>query len=129
MFKVLLYSFSMCRHKLYQILSISKTVPCFVLLIIGYFRVLYYTGQNRSGCSFQTQKCFTLSLFEATMQNQCWLKYLELYFLRNLSFFLFFFLFCIFQLYIMKFWVCCCLSNCRNCKGEKLRFAFVKYTD
>ena len=49
MLKVLLYSFSMCRHKLYQILSISKNVPRFVLLITGYFKVLYYTGQNCSG--------------------------------------------------------------------------------
>ena len=49
MFKVLLYSFSMCRHKLYQMLLISKHVPCFVLLITGYFNVLYYTGQNCSG--------------------------------------------------------------------------------
>ena len=28
MFKVLLYIFSMSRHKLYQILSINKNVPC-----------------------------------------------------------------------------------------------------
>ena len=49
MFKVLLYSFSMYRHKLYPILSITKNVPCFVLLITGYFNVLYYTGKNCSG--------------------------------------------------------------------------------
>ena len=33
----------MCRPKLYQILSITKNVPCFVLLTTGYFNVLNYT--------------------------------------------------------------------------------------
>ena len=67
MFKVLLYSFSMCRHIIrYQILSISKNIPCFLLLITGHFNVLYYTGHNRSGFQvFNHQKCITLSLLEA----------------------------------------------------------------
>ena len=39
----------MCRHTLYQILSTTKNVPCFVLLTTGYCKVLYYTGQNCSG--------------------------------------------------------------------------------
>ena len=56
MFKVLLYSFSMCRHKLYQILSLSKNVSYFVLWITGYFKVLYYTGQNRSCFIFLNSK-------------------------------------------------------------------------
>ena len=46
MFKILLHSFSMCRYKLYQILSISKNVPCFVLLITGYFK--FYTKQDKT---------------------------------------------------------------------------------
>ena len=46
----------------------------FVLLITVYFIVLYQTGQNRSGFKvFKLKKCITLSLFEAAMQNQCWL--------------------------------------------------------
>ena len=66
MFKVLLYSFSVCRHKLYQILSIIKNVPCFVLLITGYFKVLYYTGQNA-----QVLKFSKVSLGQGTQYKTC----------------------------------------------------------
>ena len=46
----------MCRQKLYQILSVSKNVPCFVLLITGYFKVLYYTGQKWQVLKFSNPK-------------------------------------------------------------------------
>ena len=42
----------------------------FVLLITGYFKVLYYTGQNRWGFKvFKLKSASLLSLFEAAMQN------------------------------------------------------------
>ena len=46
MLKVLFFSFSMCRHKLYQILSISKNIPCFVLLITGTLK--FYTKEDKT---------------------------------------------------------------------------------
>ena len=66
MFKVLLYSFSVCRLKLDQILSINKNVPCFVLLITGYFKVLYYKGPNA-----QVFKFSKVSLGQGTQYKTC----------------------------------------------------------
>ena len=56
MLKILLYKFSMCRHKLYQILSINKNVPCLVLLITGNFIVVYLTGQTAQVLNFSNSK-------------------------------------------------------------------------
>ena len=66
----------------------------FVLLITGYFKVLYYTEQNRSGFKvFKLKSSSLYSLFEATMQNQFWLLYLGFTFSKILSVFFFFVLF------------------------------------
>ena len=68
MLKVLLYSSI--------VIDLVNKQECtmFILLITGYFKVLYYTGQNRSGFKvFQNEKCIFLTLFEAVMQNQFWL--------------------------------------------------------
>ena len=104
MLKVLLDSFEMCRHKLYQILSINKNVPCFVLLITGYHKVYtkqdktaqvslykFYTKHDKNAqvLKFSNSKVHYFSLFETTMQNQYWLS-------QKLYIFFFFFLFCIF---------------------------------
>ena len=70
--------FSMCRRKLYQILSITRNVPCFVLLITGYFKALYYTGQNCSGVFFSVETATKSkqndSIFKSYDFNQivCW---------------------------------------------------------
>ena len=66
MFKVLLYSFSMCRHKLYQILSITKNVPCFVLLILVTLK--FYTIQDKTA---KVLKFLKVSLGQGTQYKTC----------------------------------------------------------
>ena len=56
MFKVLFCSFSTCRHKQYHILSINKNVPCFVMMITGYFKVYTIQDKAAQGLKFSNSK-------------------------------------------------------------------------
>ena len=49
MLKVLLYSFFHVKAQTILDLVNKQECPMFVLLITGYFKVLYYIGQNCSG--------------------------------------------------------------------------------
>ena len=46
----------MCRHKLYQILSINKNVPCFVMMVSGYFKVYTIQDKAAEGLKFSNSK-------------------------------------------------------------------------
>ena len=101
MFKVLLYRFSVCRHKHYQILSISKNVPCFVFLMTGYCKV--YTIQDKTA---QVLKFSNSKTYHFRGQYAKLMLAIIPGALLSHKFYFFFFLFCIFQLYIIKFLVC-----------------------
>ena len=95
MLKVLLYSFSMSIPDLVN----KQECPMFVLLITGYFKVLYNTGQNRSGF-----KVFKLKVHHFKFSRGRYAKSIlaiipGLYFLKNVicCFFLFFFFIIVFH--------------------------------
>ena len=94
----------MCSHKLYQILSISKNVPCFVLLITGNFKVLYYTGQKRSGFKvFRLKSASLLVYLMALCKINAGYNTWVFTFSEILSFFFFFFFFSSFCLAFFSF--------------------------
>ena len=100
MFKVLLF-----MKKLYQIVSIRKNVPCFVLLITGYFKVLYYAGQNCSDFKVFKLKVHHFKFIPSPYAKSV-LAIIPGALLSQKFYPILFFLFCIFQLYIAKFLVC-----------------------
>ena len=75
----------------------------FVLLITGYFKVLYYTEQNRSGFKvLQTEKFITLKFIRDRYAKSILAIIPGLYFLKNfICFFFFFFFFLIFLLFVL----------------------------
>ena len=85
----------MCRHKLYQILSKSKNVPC--------LNVLYYTGQNRSVLKFSNGKVHHFKFIQGHYAKSILAIIPGLYFRKNFIVFFFLFLICINQFYITKF--------------------------
>ena len=74
----------------------------FVLLITSYFKVFYYTGQNRSGCKVFKLKSALLYVYSRPL---CKINsdYNTWALLSQKIYPFFFFLFCILQLYITKF--------------------------
>ena len=101
----------------------------FVLLITGYFKVLYYTGQNRSG--FKVSKLKSAS-FKVYSRPLCKINSdYNTWALLSQKFYPFFF-FLLFVLHSSALYneiSGMLLWNCGYCKREKLRYAFIKYTD
>ena len=98
----------------------------FLSLIAGNFQVLYYTGQTAQVLKFSNSKVHHFKFIRGRYARLM-LAIISGALPSQKFYFLFFFLFCIFQFYITKFQVCCCFRTVEIVKERSCAMPLLKY--